>query len=128
MSPRFLELAEVLEIHRTRIELYGGSHGVQNLSLLVSALAQPSTGFGGAYFHQDLYEMAAAYLFHIARNHAFVDGNKRTALACCLIFLDLNGIEIDTDPSELEKITLATAVGELDKVSIAEFLRQSAVS
>lgn len=71
--PRFLDLADVLEIHETRIKLYGGSLGLRDLGLLQSALAQPEAGFGGELFHKDLFEMAAAYLFHISRNHAFVD-------------------------------------------------------
>lgn len=84
MMPRFLNLLESLEIHQSRIELYGGTDGVRDLGLLQSALAQPSAGFDGEFLHKDLFEMAAAYLFHIVRNHPFVDGNKRTALACVL--------------------------------------------
>jgi len=60
MTLRFLELAEVLEIHQSRIEQYGGSEGVRDLGLLLSALAQPASGFGGEFFHKDLWEMAAA--------------------------------------------------------------------
>jgi death-on-curing protein len=127
MNPRFLELAEALEIHRSRIELYGGADGVRDIGLLLSALAQPAAGLGGEYFHADLYEMAAAYLFHLARNHPFVDGNKRTALACCLVFLDYNNIEVEADPIELETITLAAADGTTDKAIIAEFLRRNGI-
>jgi death on curing protein len=97
MTPRFLDLADVLEIHESRIALYGGSAGVRDLRLLQSALAQPSAGFAGEFFHKDLFEMAAAYLYHIARYHAFVDGNKRTALACCLVFLSFNDTDIEVD-------------------------------
>lgn len=121
--PRFLDLAEVLEVHETRIELYGGSHGLRDLGLLQSALAQPEAGFGGELFHKDLFEMAAAYLFHISRNHAFVDGNKRTALACCLLFLSINDVEIEADPLELEELTVATAEGHMAKTEIADFFR-----
>ena len=78
MNPIFLSLAEVLEIHRDQIERYGGDPGIRDLDLLQSALAIPAAGFGGQYLHNDLYEMAAAYLFHITQNHPFVDGNKRT--------------------------------------------------
>jgi death on curing protein len=78
MTPRFLDLVEVLEIHQSRIDRYGGSPGVRDLGLLQSAVAQSSAGFGGEFLHSDLYEMAAAYLFHVARNHPFIDGNKRT--------------------------------------------------
>lgn len=72
-----------------------GSQGLRDLGLLQSALAQPEAGFGGELFHKDLFEMAAAYLFHISRNHAFVDGNKRMALAGCLLFLSINDVEIE---------------------------------
>jgi death-on-curing protein len=123
MTPRFLDLAEVLEIHQSRIEQYGGSNGVRDVGLLLSALAQPAAGLGGDYFHKDLWEMAAAYLFHLARNHAFVDGNKRTALACCLVFLAFNGIELEADPKALEDLTIATAEGKNEKVQVAEFLK-----
>lgn len=128
MNPRFLEVSEVLEIHESRIKLYGGSHGVRDLGLLQSALAQPSAGFGGAYMHKDVFEMAAAYLFHIARNHPFVDGNKRTALACCLMFLELNGVEIEVDEHELEELTVTVAEGKADKQKIAAFLHRPSTS
>lgn len=124
MTPRFLDLAEVLEIHQSRIDLYGGSPGVRDLGLLQSALAQPSTGFGGEFLHVDLYEMAAAYLFHVARNHPFIDGNKRTALACCLVFLAYNSVEIEAAPNDLEQLAVDTAAGQKDKAQIAEFLRK----
>lgn len=125
MKTRFLELIEVLEIHESRIDLYGGSRGIRDLGLLQSALAQPSAGFGEQYFHADLYEMAAAYLFHIAKNHPFVDGNKRTALACSLVFLSINKVEIDVDELELEELTVAAAQGRADKAAIADFFRKS---
>ena len=123
MKPIFLELADVLEIHKTRIELYGGSQGLRDLSLLISAIEQPQAGFGGEYLHKDLFEMASAYLFHISRNHAFIDGNKRTSLACCLLFLSINDVEIEADPLELEDLTVAAAAGDKQKSEIAEFLR-----
>lgn len=111
MTPRFLTLADVLEIHESRIKLYGGSLGLRDLGLLQSAMAQPASGLPGEFFHKDLFEMTAAYLFHISRNHAFVDGNKRTALACCLVFLSFNGIDIEAESAELEELTVATAKG-----------------
>lgn len=126
MIPRFLELADVLEIHESRIRLYGGSEGVRDLGLLQSALAQPSAGFSSEYLHKDLFEMAAAYLYHLVRNHPFADGNKRTALACCLVFLSFNGIDVDADPIELEEMTATAAEGKLTKLQIADFLRQNA--
>jgi death-on-curing protein len=71
----FLTLAEVIDIHTDQVERYGGSHGVRNMNLLSSAVAMPAASFGGNYLHADIFEMAAAYGFHIAQNHPFIDGN-----------------------------------------------------
>ena len=78
----FLEIEDVLEIHREQIDAYGGDAGIRDRGLLESAVAQVSATFDAELLHGDLAGVAAAYLFHIAKNHAFVDGNKRTALAC----------------------------------------------
>jgi len=78
MEPIFLTLDEVMEIHDHQMELHGGNTSIRDFDLLESAVAQPYSGFGDDYFHKDLYEMAAAYLYHITQNHPFVDGNKRT--------------------------------------------------
>jgi len=77
-GPVFLGLGEVMEIHRDQIERYGGRPGIRDMGLLQSAVSMPAVGFGDYYLHSDIYEMAGAYLFHIIRNHPFVDGNKRT--------------------------------------------------
>ncbi len=123
-NPRFLDLADILEIHQSRITLYGGTYGIRDLGMLQSALAQPQAGMNGEFLHKDLYEMAAAYLFHIARNHPFLDGNKRTALAVCLVFLDFNGIEIDANLDELESITVDVSAGKATKEDAAAFLKR----
>jgi len=96
-NPIFLSLGEVLEIHRDQIDRYGGHPGIRDIGLLQSALAMPAAGFGGRFLHTDLFEMAAAYLFHITQNHPFVDGNKRTGAVASLVFLSLNGVEIKAD-------------------------------
>ena len=124
MSPVFLSLAEVLEIHRDQIERYGGEPGIRDIGLLQSALAMPATGFGGRYLHEDLFEMAAAYLFHIARNHPFIDGNKRTAAVAALVFLALNDIEVNASESAFEKAVISAAEGRWDKSRIAGFFRK----
>jgi death on curing protein len=123
MNPRFLDLAEVLEIHKSRIDIYGGKEGIRDIGLLQSAIAQPSSGFDGDYFHADIYLMAAAYLFHISRNHPFLDGNKRTALACCLVFLMYNDIEIETESTNFEELAMQAAQGLIDKEQIAKQLQ-----
>ncbi len=125
LNPIFLSLGEVLEIHRDQIERYGGGPGIRDLSLLQSALAMPAAGFGGRYLHTDLFEMAAAYLFHITQNHPFVDGNKRTGAVASLVFLSLNGVDVLAEEEEFEKIVLGVAEGKLDKAAVAEFFRKN---
>jgi len=124
MAPVFLSLAEVLEIHQDQIERYGGESGLRDLGLLHSALAMPAAGTGGGYVHEDLFEMAAAYLFHIVRNHPFVDGNKRTGAVAALVFLVLNGVEADAEEEEFEQAVVAVAEGRWGKSALTEFLRK----
>jgi death-on-curing protein len=91
-------------------------------------LAQPPATFDGEYLHKDIFEMGAAYLFHIVQNHPFIDGNKRTGLSACLYFLALNSIEIEVDPNELERFVRSIANGEVSKPEIAYFLRKNSIS
>ena len=126
MDPTFLGLDEVLEIHRDQIERYGGESGIHDLGLLQSALAMPAAAFGGDYLHTDLFEMAAAYLFHLTQNHPFVDGNKRTGAVAALVFLILNGVEIDAEQQDFEKLVWKVAHGKADKADAAEFFRAHA--
>ncbi len=125
MTPIFLSLAEVLEIHRDQSERYGGDPGIRDLGLLQSALAMPAAGFGGKYLHSDLIEMSAAYLFHIVQNHPFLDGNKRTGTVAAVVFLSLNGIELEADEAQLEKLVFYVAQGKAGKNTIADFLRKN---
>ncbi len=126
MAPRFLTLEEVIEIHADQIERYGGSPGIRDLSLLESATAMPQAGIGDQYFHTDLFEMAAAYLFHIVRNHPFVDGNKRVGAAAALVFLRLNGVRVGVTNPALVKVVLDVAQGKTSKAAVAEFFRKNA--
>ena len=119
----FLTLDDVLELHAGQIALYGGDPGVRDISLLESALAQPEATFGGRFLHADLDEMAAAYLFHIVMNHAFVDGNKRTGLEAALVFLEINDLTIDATDEELVELVHRTVLGEINKTDIAKFFR-----
>jgi len=123
MKPRFLEFDEVLRIHRDQIERYGGTAGIRDSALLRSALAMPKAGTAGEYLHTDQIEMAAAYLFHIVKNHPFVDGNKRVGAVAALVFLDLNGIDVHISDEDLFDIIMSVAKGETSKSGVAEFLR-----
>jgi len=124
LSPLFLGLEEVLEIHHNQITRYGGTEGIRDLGLLQSALSMPQAGAGNQYFHADLFEMAAAYLFHIVRNHPFVDGNKRTGVTAALVFLEMNGIQIRASDEALVQTVLAVAEGKLQKGALAGFFRR----
>src|SRR3990172_8650460 len=126
MSPIFLSLDEVIELHRDQIERYGGSAGIRDMGLLQSAIAMPQAGFGGQFLHADLFEMAAAYLFHIVQNHPLVDGNKRVGAAAAMVFLELNHVEVRVSNETLVETVLAVAQGKLGKAAIAEFLRKHA--
>jgi death-on-curing protein len=126
MTPVFLSLDEVLEIHGDQIERYGGRLGIRDMGLLQSALALPQAGSGGEYFHSDLCEMAAAYLFHIVQNHPFVDGNKRVGAMAAFTFLLLNGILLKAPEPAFESLVLSVAKGKSDKAAIAGFFRKHA--
>ena len=123
MQPLFLDLDHVLRIHRSLIDHYGGGEEIRDVGLLHSAIAMPQASFGGQFLHKDLFEMAAAYLYHIVQNHSFVDGNKRTGAASAIIFLALNGVELRGDEDGLVKLTLAVAEGNAGKQQIADFFR-----
>ncbi len=120
---KFLSKASVLEIHSNSIAKYGGLGGVRDDGMLESALAMPSASFGDSYLHKDIFEMAAAYAYHIAMNHPFIDGNKRAGLASALAFLGLNEIALLDPEDVLESAMLKVAAGEMDKYEFADVLR-----
>ncbi len=124
MEISFLSLAEVLDIHGEQLAAFGGSAGVRDINLLNSALAMPMAMFGGIFLHPTIYDMGAAYLFHIVQNHPFVDGNKRTASTACLVFLELNGYEYLARRGVLSNFVLSMARGEKDKSDAAQFLKK----
>lgn len=122
-EPLFLTLAEVIEVHSDQIQRYGGQGGVRDFGLLESALAQPEASFGGEWLHKGLHDMAAAYAYHLCQNHPFIDGNKRTALACALIFLELNGVSLADPKGLLKDAMLRVASGKTGKGEFASLLR-----
>jgi death-on-curing protein len=122
-SPVFLTVDQVIRIHAAMVERYGGDPGIRDRGLLASAVAVPGAAYGGAYMHADLIEMAAAYLFHIVGNHPFIDGNKRAGAASAIVFLAMNGVEIEADQDGLADITLAVASSKASKAEVAAFFR-----
>jgi death-on-curing protein len=127
-APVFLALDEVLALHADQIRRYGGRPGIRDLELLKSALGTPEASYGGEYLHPTPFEMAAAYLFHIVRNHPFVDGNKRVGLIAALVFLGLNDLQLDAGADVLFDLVMGVAAGAIGKAEVAVFLQEHARS
>lgn len=127
-GPIFLSIEDVIEIHADQIRRYGGSLGIRDVELLHSALGMPEAGVGDQYLHADLFEMAAAYFYHIVQNHPFIDGNKRTGAMAAFVFLKLNGLTLEADESAFETLVLQVAQGQVGKDTIAAFFRENAKS
>jgi death-on-curing protein len=123
-EPEFLSLDDILEIHRDQIERYGGELSIRDRGLLESAVTMPQQSFGGEYLHPDIFEMAAAYAFHLAENQAFVDGNKRTGLAAAYMFLALNGYRLVEEGERLYEAMIAVATHRLDKSGLGQVIRE----
>ena len=117
----FLSVDQVLAIHRRVIQEFGGDSGLRDRGLLESAIAMPQSSFEGEDLHGGLAEKAAAYHYHICANHAFIDGNKRVAVATAEVFLLLNGLELGATDDEVEEITMGLAGGRISKDQVTEF-------
>jgi death on curing protein len=120
LEPVFLSLDEVLEIHEQQIERYGGSPGLRDGGGLESAVATPQATFGGEFLHPSIPATAAAYLFHLCQNHAFIDGNKRVGANATITFLLMNGWEPTFEEEELVGLVLSVASGVLGKPRLIE--------
>ena len=119
-QPVFIDLASALLIQQEQIEAFGGAHGLRDQTLLESALGQAQQTWANT---NDMYEAAAQYALSIARNHPFVDGNKRTAAACMLVFMDINGMDINCTTDNIFTWTMKITVGEISREELAERLR-----
>lgn len=122
----FITPKEALRLHAKTISRFDGSSGIRDINLLESALAQPQTVLFGQYAYNDIFEMGAAYCFHIVKNHPFVDGNKRTGLLVALASFSLNGVTIEADRNELYLLIIHIAESKITKEEIAEFFRKTA--
>lgn len=125
-DPTFLGLDEVLDLHADQLRHYGGLPGIRDLGLLESGLAAPAATFDGRFLHDTVFEMAATYLVHVAQNHPFIDGNKRTALMTAIAFLGLNGLTLVADPRLLTQLVLDVAERKVSKAEVAVFFEGSA--
>lgn len=121
-----LSVEIVREIHAEAIKTFGGLNGIRDEALLASAVFAPQSSFGGKSPYTDLIDVAAAYLFYLCRNHPFVDGNKRTAVAAAIVFLRINGMETAPDSEKWERLLLDVAAGKLDRDQTTQYLRKLA--
>lgn len=121
---RFLTMSEVLFIYEDQIRRYGGKYGIRDISLLSSALALPETTFEGRYLHNTIPEMASTYAYHISENHPFIDGNKRTALASALVFLDINKYAFTCSEELIYETMMSVAKGEIKKEQLGDFFKK----
>lgn len=120
----YLSVEQVILIHDRQVKIHGGLEGIRDLGLLISALEMPKSAFSGKDLHRTLYDKAAAYLFHIIKNHPFFDGNKRTGAFVTILFLKMNGAKIQLDQSQYENLVILTAKGHASKNQISQFLKK----
>ena len=123
VDPTFLSVDHILFIHRRMIEEFGGDATVRDCGLLESAVMMPAARFGGEFLHVDIPSMAGAHLFHLCKNHPFVDGNKRTAIASAEMFVLLNEMYLAATNEELLDLTLGVAEGRISKDETITFFR-----
>lgn len=121
-EPRWLTEPILLNVHAQQIERYGGAHGILDRNVVLSALARPINCWGYDA-DADLADLAATYLVGFARTQGFADGNKRTGLACALVFLVLNGAALHVPGKELYNLTMAVANNQADDASAAGYFR-----
>ena len=120
----YLSEGQVLHLHRVIIAATGGAGGVRDQGLLQSALARPAAAFGGQELYASMPAKAAALMHSLVSNHAFVDGNKRVAIAAVELFLQANGYRLSADTDALEELTMAAAAGHIGIEEIRIWLEQ----
>jgi death-on-curing protein len=119
-----LTIEIVREIHYQAVKIFGGLQGIRDEALLASAVFAPQSSFGGKSPYVDLVDIAAAYLFYLGRNHPFLDGNKRTAMAAAVVFLRVNGFDPAADSDDWERLVLDVASGKIDREQTTRRLRK----
>jgi death-on-curing protein len=122
-EPFWLTRQIIVAIHDEQLAIHGGASGLRDEGMLESALDRPRNRW--AYESPELAELAAAYAFGIARNHPFVDGNKRTALLALYTFLGVNGIDFDVPEAEAAAMILSLAAGEVNELGLTRWIRDN---
>jgi death-on-curing protein len=122
-EPIWLEVDEIIDMHAEQLAIFGGPEGIRDHGLLESAVLRPVNQWH--YGQTDLAALAAAYAFGLARNHAFVDGNKRIAFHAMMVFLRGNDIAFAPDPAHATEIILSLAAGEVSEESLTRWIRDN---
>lgn len=123
VEPIWLDPDEVIDMHAEQLAMFGGPAGVRDVGLLESALLRPVNQWH--YGEHDMAALAAGYAFGLARNHPFIDGNKRIAFHSLMVFLRVNGIAFSPDRAEATTIILSLAAGEVSEPSLARWIRDN---
>ncbi len=124
----YLTLDIILVIHEKMVEKYGGSHGIRDIGLIQSAVARPQSSFGGEDLYQTIFDKAAALFHSLMFNHAFVDGNKRTAMVSTARFLFMNGYELEASQKEFVAFPLKVENQHLSIEEISKWLKRHATT
>jgi len=119
----YLTAEQVLFIHYRLVSETAGEHGVRDIGLLESAIARPKATFDGQKLYTNIFDKAAALMESLVNNHPFIDGNKRTGIACAVLFLRQNGITFSAKNSDLERFTLRVASSKIKPSEIAKWLK-----
>ncbi|HVZ12037.1 MAG TPA: type II toxin-antitoxin system death-on-curing family toxin [Patescibacteria group bacterium] len=122
---KYLSTLQVLAIHDQMVKRFGGSHGIRDIGLIESAVERPRATFGGEDLYPDLFLKAAALMHSILKNHAFVDGNKRTAYSSCGVFLKVNGYKLENMHEASLEFAMNVENNSLELEEIAEWLRNN---
>ena len=120
----FLSLPEITRLHLDQIATFGGTKGIRDLNSLKSALSTPKATYDGQFLHPTIYEMASAYLFHIVKNHPFIDGNKRAGTMAMLVFLAINNYNFNAPNKDLLETVLQVAQGKVSKSELSIFIKK----
>jgi len=122
-EPIWLDVDEVVDMHAEQLAIFGGPEGIRDRGLLESAVLRPVNQWNDG--QTDMAALAAAYAFGIARNHPFVDGNKRSAFHAMMVFLRVNDIPFAPEPAHATAIILSLAAGEVSEESLARWIRDN---
>jgi death-on-curing protein len=123
----FLDFDRIVQLNRLAVKTFGGSDGIRDKGLIESAIHQPQASFGDQYLHETIYQMAAAYYYHISESQGFSDGNKRTGFLCLFAFLKLNGCDLTIPDDYLWPILLEVASGTKTKGELGDFLTKNVI-